>query len=161
MSSTPLLGRVDNTFVAAEELVDVFDAIGLPSLDSILTVFPLDPVVKDAFATGVLSAAAAKAAVCCRADLLSLALVKVSWFVLFLFPCSLEPSSNADFLVLLGLGDALEAGLDPFDELLLPALLLALFPTVWPFVKLQIEYPFKKMCAKIHTIVFDNFDCLI
>ena len=43
----------------------------------------------------------------------------------------------ADFLVLLGLGDALEAGLEPFDELPLPALLFVFFPAELPLVKLK------------------------
>ena len=123
LSSTPLRGRVDTTLVVVEELVDAG---------------AFDTAVTDEFKAGVLSTEAANAAVCCRADLLSLAFVAVSWFELFLFPCSLEPSSIADFLVLLGLGEALEAGLDPFDELLLPPLLLALFAAELPFVKLKI-----------------------
>ena len=56
--------------------------------------------------------------------------------VLLLFPCSLDPSSTTDLLVLLGLGEALEAGLDPLDEAPLPVLLLEVFPVVLPFVKL-------------------------
>ena len=56
-----------------------------------------------------------------------------------MFPWSLDPSSAADFLVLLGLGEALEAGLDPFDETPLPALFLEFFPFVLPFVKLLIK----------------------
>ena len=55
---------------------------------------------------------------------------------MLLFPCSLDPSSTTDFLVLLGLGEALEAGLDPLDETPPPVLLLEFFPVVLPFVKL-------------------------
>ena len=50
----------------------------------------------------------------------------------------------ADFLVLLGLGDALEAGLEPFDELPLPALLFVFFPAELPLLKLKSRMIFKK-----------------
>ena len=38
-----------------------------------------------------------------------------SWDVVPFVVCSGDESSVADFLVLLGLGDALEAGLEPLD----------------------------------------------
>ena len=54
-----------------------------------------------------------------------------------MFVCSLDGSSNADFRVLLGLGEALETGLAPLDVDAQDVLDFGVFPPCVPFVKLQ------------------------
>ena len=116
LSSAPLLVLLDAALVL-EDGAAVADSA---PADSILEVLfpPLAVGWAETVTVWFLSAAAAKAAVCWRADLLSLALLEafVSWFVIAaLVLCSLEGSSVVDFRVRLGLGDALDAGLDPLD----------------------------------------------
>ena len=49
----------------------------------------------------------------------------------------MDGSSITDFLVLLGLGDALEAGLEPLNVTPLVTFDFAFFPPCTPLVKLQ------------------------
>lgn len=124
LSSPPRLDLLDATLTVADAVVDVHNSL------------PFDVGGIDVGTAVVLSAAAAKAAVCFRADRLSLAVVPASWVEIPLFACSLNGSSNADFLVLLGLGEALETGLDPLDVDAQDALDFEFFPPWVPFVKL-------------------------
>ena len=137
VSSNPRLGLLDTAFTVVAFDADEVAIDILISVDSDFVILPLPFEVGRAEVLTVecLSAAAAKAAVCWRAERLSFA--PASCDAITLLVCSVDDSSITAFLVLLGLGDALEAGLEPFEVIPPVVFVFVLFPLCEFLVKLQ------------------------